>query len=44
MNLTVDQIKNRLRDSLEDKRRQVNYVGVGVPPEGQKLFFAITKT
>ncbi|XP_071102779.1 protein LSM12-like [Haliotis cracherodii] len=43
-NLNLPRIKSRLRDSLDEKRRQVNYVGVGVPPEGQKIFFAITKT
>lgn len=42
--LNVNKINTRLRTNIEEKKRQVNYVGVGVPPEGQKLLNAIVKT
>jgi len=34
----------RLRTNIEEKQRQVNYIGVGVSAEGQKMFNAIVKT
>ncbi|XP_045170510.1 protein LSM12-like [Mercenaria mercenaria] len=43
-NLNSQKINARLRQNIEDKKRQVNYIGVGVTPEGQKVFNAIVKT
>lgn len=43
-NLNPQKINARLRQSIDDKKRQVNYIGVGVSPEGQKVFNAIVKT
>ncbi|XP_041365454.1 protein LSM12 homolog [Gigantopelta aegis] len=42
--LNMTRIKSRVRQSLDEKRKQINYVGVGVPEEGQRLFWAIVKT
>ena len=38
------QLNSRISTSIADKRRQVNYIGIGVTPQAQKLFHAITKT
>ncbi|XP_052798180.1 protein LSM12-like [Mya arenaria] len=43
-NLNVAKINARLRNNIAEKKRQVNYIGVGVTPEGQKVFNAIVKT
>ncbi|KAL4222005.1 protein with role in RNA processing [Mactra antiquata] len=43
-NLNAQKINARLRQNIEEKKRQVNYIGVGVSPEGQKVFNAIVKT
>ncbi|KAJ8314239.1 hypothetical protein KUTeg_008800 [Tegillarca granosa] len=43
-NLNLVKINSRLRSNKEEKLRQVQYVGVGVTPEGQKVFNAIVKT
>ena len=44
MKILTLQINARLRSNIEEKKRQVNYIGVGVTPEGQKVFNAIVKT
>lgn len=43
-NLSNQKINSRFRQNIEEKKRQVNYIGVGVTPEGQKVFNAIVKT
>ncbi|KAK2164292.1 hypothetical protein LSH36_66g03012 [Paralvinella palmiformis] len=43
-NLNLQKLNSRISTSIADKRRQVNYIGVGVTPQAQKLFHAITKT
>ncbi|XP_013399948.1 protein LSM12 homolog A-like [Lingula anatina] len=43
-NLNFNKLQQRVRATSEEKRRKVKYVGIGVTPEGQKLFNAITKT
>jgi len=43
-NINVQKINARLRQSIDEKKRQVNYIGVGVSAEGQKVFNAIVKT
>ena len=40
----LPQITARVRQNVEDKQRQVNYIGVGVTPQAQSLFHHITKT
>ncbi|XP_074659259.1 protein LSM12 homolog A-like [Tubulanus polymorphus] len=42
--LNLSKLTNRLKQNLDDKRRQLEYIGVDVPPEGQRVFNAITKT
>ncbi|KAL5006427.1 hypothetical protein ScPMuIL_015233 [Solemya velum] len=42
--LNLNKINSRLKGNLDEKKRQVNYIGVGVTPEGQRLFHAIVKT
>ena len=38
------QLNGRICTSIAEKKRQLNYIGVGVTPQAQKLFNAITKT
>jgi len=42
--LNMPKLMSRVRTSVDEKRRQVNYIGIGVTPEAQKLFNTITKT
>ncbi|ELU10334.1 hypothetical protein CAPTEDRAFT_176694 [Capitella teleta] len=43
-NLNLNKLTTRLRQATDDKLRQVNYKGIGVTPQAQKLFLVITKT
>jgi len=38
------QLLQRTRHNLEEKRRQVEYIGDGVSAEAQKILHSITKT
>ena len=38
------QIDARLRQNLDDKKQKALHVGVGVTPEGQRVFNSIVKT
>jgi hypothetical protein len=38
------QLNSRVRNQIDEKRRLVTALSASVPPEGQKLFFAISKT
>ena len=38
------QLNNRLNTSKEEKRKRINYIGIGVSDEAQKVFNAIVKT
>ncbi|XP_050388616.1 protein LSM12 [Patella vulgata] len=42
--LNMARINSRMRQTREQKRRQLEYVGENVSPEGQNLFYAIVKT
>lgn len=42
--ISIQKIQSRLRQNLDEKRRQVNYIGIGVTPEGQRAFNSIVKT
>jgi len=37
-------LNSRVRNQIDEKRRLVTALSASVPPEGQKLFFAISKT
>ncbi|KAK7488338.1 hypothetical protein BaRGS_00020497 [Batillaria attramentaria] len=43
-NLNMARVQTRLRQNMEEKKRQLNYVGVDVTPEGQRLMNSISKT
>ena len=38
------QLNNRLNANKEEKRKRINYIGIGVTDEAQKVFNAIVKT
>lgn len=38
------QLNNRLNASKEEKRKRINYIGIGVSDEAQKVFNSIVKT
>ncbi|XP_026688810.1 protein LSM12 homolog A-like, partial [Diaphorina citri] len=42
--LNLARIQTRLKNSIEEKKRLVSALAAGVSPEGQQLFFSITKT
>ncbi|CAH1789856.1 unnamed protein product [Owenia fusiformis] len=42
--LNISKLHSRARQSVEEKQRQVKYIGVGVTAEAQQLFHFITKT
>ncbi|KAL0277265.1 UNVERIFIED_CONTAM: hypothetical protein PYX00_004613 [Menopon gallinae] len=42
--LNLNRLNTRLRNRVEEKKRLVTALKAGVPPEGQKLFMAISKT
>ncbi|KAK3108098.1 hypothetical protein FSP39_001151 [Pinctada imbricata] len=42
--LNLAKINTRLRQNLEEKRQKASHVGVGVTPEGQRVFNSIVKT
>ncbi|KAI0239336.1 LSM12-like protein A [Lamellibrachia satsuma] len=43
-NLNQNKLLQRTRHNLEEKRRQVEYIGDGVSAEAQKILHSITKT
>ncbi|XP_064647642.1 protein LSM12-like [Lineus longissimus] len=43
-NLNLHKLQSRLQSNLQEKQRQIDYIGVDVTPEGQNVFNAITKT
>lgn len=42
--LDLCRLNSRVRNQIDEKRRLVTALSASVPPEGQKLFFAISKT
>lgn len=42
--LNLTRIQTRLKNAIQEKKRLVNALAAGVTPEGQQLFFTITKT
>ncbi|XP_033761703.1 protein LSM12 homolog [Pecten maximus] len=42
--LNLQKITTRLRENLEAKKQKVNYIGIGVSADGQKVFNSIVKT
>ncbi|XP_060066989.1 protein LSM12-like [Ylistrum balloti] len=42
--LNLQKITSRLRENLDAKKQKVNYVGIGVSADGQKVFNSIVKT
>ena len=38
------QIEGRARTNKDEKNRAINYIGVGVSPEGQSVLHSITRT
>jgi len=43
-NLNTQKLMTRMKQNIEEKERQANYIGVGVTPQAQSLFHGITKT
>ena len=43
-NLSLQKLNNRLNASKEEKRKRINYIGIGVTDDAQKVFNAIVKT